>query len=95
MKKLIVLTAIAAMSIPGAAHANGLFGGKSSLLNGITSVAVGVANRDINVLNGNTVAVGNNSSILSGIGNGNSLLSGIGVLNSSSKVHKSSGGKRW
>ena len=49
---------------------------------------MGLTTRDINVLNGNTVAVGNNSSILSGIANGSAngvlgggLLSGNGVLN--------------
>lgn len=94
MNKVFVLAVAAALLMPGAAHAGGLFKGKSSLLTGITSVAVGVATRDINVLNGNTVAVGNNSSILSGVGNGNSLLSGIGILNSSQSI-KSSGGKRW
>jgi len=100
MKTLIVIATVAALAVPGAAHANGLFGHGSqggkpgSLLKGVTSVVLGVTTRDINVLNGNTVAVGNNSSILSGIGSGNSLLSGIGILSGNKSSSSSySGGK--
>ncbi|SFZ82957.1 hypothetical protein SAMN02983003_1374 [Devosia enhydra] len=97
MKTLIIIATVAALAMPGAAQAGGLFGnggygGKSgSLLSGVTSAVVGLTTRDINVLNGNTVAVGNNSSILSGIGSGNSLLSGILSGNRSSTSQ--SGGK--
>jgi hypothetical protein len=85
MKTLIVASIVAAMAMTSGAEAGGFFSKRtnSNILSNITGIAVGLTTRDINVLNGNTVAVGNNSSILSGIGNGNAngVLSGNGVLN--------------
>ncbi|MFC3703304.1 hypothetical protein ACFOOL_00880 [Devosia honganensis] len=77
MKPIIALSLVAALAMTPSAQAGGFFGnaGNGGLLGNITS-AVGL--RDVNVLNGNTVAVGNNSSILSNIGNG--ILSGNGIL---------------
>ena len=83
MKTLIVVSVVAAMVMTSGAQAGGFFSKRTSVLSNITGIAVGLTTRDINVLNGNTVAVGNNSTILSGIGNGNlnGLLSGNGLLN--------------
>lgn len=86
MKTMIAVSVVAVMAMTSGAQAGGFFSKKTtSILSNITGVAVGLTTRDINVLNGTTVAVGNNSNILSGIsiGNGsaNGLLSGNGVLN--------------
>jgi hypothetical protein len=89
MKTLIAVSVVAVMVMTSGAQAGGFFSKKTSshVLSNITGIAVGLTTRDINVLNGNTVAVGNNSSILSGIGNGNAngvlsgVLNGNGVLN--------------
>jgi hypothetical protein len=88
MKTLIAVSVVAVMAMTSGAQAGGFFSKKTSnVLSNITGIAVGLTTRDINVLNGNTVAVGNNSSILSGIGNGNAngvlsgVLNGNGVLN--------------
>ncbi len=88
MKTAIVLSIVAAMAMTPAANAGGFFGKKTAnVLSNITGVVASVGTRDINLLNGTTVAVGNNSNILSGIsvgngslngnGNGNSLLNGL------------------
>ena len=72
MKTLIAVSVVAVMALTSGAQAGGLFSKKTNtVLSNITGVAVGLTTRDINLLNGNTVAVGNNSNILSGIGNGN------------------------
>jgi len=89
MKTLIAVSVVAVMAMTSGAQAGGFFSKKTNtVLSNITGIAVGLTTRDINVLNGNTVAVGNNSSILSGIANGSAngvlgggLLSGNGVLN--------------
>lgn len=85
MKSIIALSVVAVMALTSSANAGGLFSRKTSILSNITGVVAGVTTRDINVLNGNTIAVGNNSNILSGIGiaNGsaNGLLNSNGVLN--------------
>ena len=88
MKTLIAVSVVAVMAMTSGAQAGGFFSKKTNtVLSNITGIAVGLTTRDINVLNGNTVAVGNNSSILSGIGNGNAngvlsgVLNGNGVLN--------------
>ncbi|KRA40286.1 hypothetical protein [Devosia sp. Root635] len=89
MKTLIAVSVVAVMAMTSGAHAGGFFHKRvnNNLLSNITGIAVGLATRDINVLNGNTVAIGNNSAILSGIGNGNAngvlsgVLNGNGVLN--------------
>ncbi|ODT64766.1 MAG: hypothetical protein ABS75_34055 [Pelagibacterium sp. SCN 63-23] len=106
MKSIIALSVIAALAMTPAAQAGGFFGKSGKGLLGTVTAAIGL--NDINVLNGTTVAVGNNSSILSNIGNG--LLSGNGILglgghNSTSyedsgntNVHsfnRNSSGKRW
>lgn len=87
MKTLIAVSVVAVMALTSGAQAGGFFHKKTSnVLSNITGIAVGLSTRDINVLNGTTVAVGNNSSILSGIGNGNAngvlngVLNGNGVL---------------
>ena len=94
MKTLIAVSIVAVMAMTSGAQAGGFFAKKTTttnVLSNITGVAVGLTTRDINVLNGNTVAVGNGSNILSGIGNGsangvlgggvlNNVLSGNGVL---------------
>lgn len=83
MKTLIAVSVVAVMAMTSGAQAGGFFSKKTNtVLSNITGVVVGVTTKDINVLNGNTVAVGNGSTILSGIGNGsaNGLLGG-GVLN--------------
>ncbi|UYO00813.1 MAG: hypothetical protein KIT02_06295 [Devosia sp.] len=78
MKKLIALSVVAALAMAPAAQAGGFFNtSKGGLLGNVTSV-LGI--KDINVLNGTTVAVGNNSSILSNIGSGNGIL-GLGGQN--------------
>ena len=85
MKTLIAVSVVAVMAMTSGAQAGGFFHKRVSnnLLSNITGIAVGLTTRDINVLNGTTIAVGNNSAILSGIGNGNAngVLSGNGVLN--------------
>ncbi len=78
MKTIIVLTTVAALAMAPAAHANGLFSKSNGGLLGNITGAIGL--EKINVLNGTTVAVGNNSSILSNIGSGNGIL-GIGGQN--------------
>ena len=82
MKTLIAVSVVAVMALTSGAQAGGFFTKRAPVLSNITGIVVGLTTRDINVLNGNTVAVGNNSSILSGIGNGsaNGLLGG-GLLN--------------
>lgn len=83
MKTLIAVSVVAVMAMTSGAQAGGFFSKKTNtVLSNITGVVVGVTTKDINVLNGNTVAVGNGSTILSGIGNGsaNGVLGG-GVLN--------------
>lgn len=85
MKTLIAVSVVAAMAMTSGAQAGGFFSKKTSqnVLSNITGIVAGVTTRDINVLNGNTVAVGNNSNILSGIGNGsaNGILGGNSLLN--------------
>lgn len=84
MKTLIVVSAIAALAMTPSAEAGGFFGNRTNnVLSNITGIVAGVATRDVNVLNGTTVAVGNNSNILSGNGvlSGNDTLNGVGVLN--------------
>ena len=85
MKTLIAVSVVAVMAMTSGAQAGGFFHKRvnNNLLSNITGIAVGLTTRDINVLNGTTIAVGNNSAILSGIGNGNAngVLSGNGVLN--------------
>lgn len=78
MKTLVALSVVAVMALTSGAQAGGLFTKKTNILSNITGIAAGVNTGDINVLNGNTVAIGNNSNILSGIGNGGIL---NGVLN--------------
>ncbi len=78
MKAIIALSVVAALAMTPAAHANGFFSKGSGGLLGNVSAAIGLDK--INVLNGTTVAVGNNSSILSNIGSGNGIL-GIGGQN--------------
>lgn len=99
MKTLVAVSVVAVMAMTSGAQAGGFFSKKTSVLSNITGVAVGVTTRDINVLNGNTVAVGNNSNVLSGIGNGslngglngndvlNGVLNGNGLLNLGGKKH--------
>jgi hypothetical protein len=77
MKTVIVLSVVAALAMAPAAHAGGFFGKKTTnVLSNITGVVASVATKDINLLNGTTVAVGNNSTILSGISVGNGVLNG-------------------
>ena len=98
MKTLLAVSVVAIMAMTSGAQAGGFFSKKTSVLSNITGVAVGVTTRDINVLNGNTVAIGNNSNVLSGIGNGslNGVLNGNdvlkGVLNGNSLLNL--GGKK-
>ena len=88
MKTLIAVSVIAAMTMTSGAQAGGFFHKTVShnLLSNITGIAVGLTTRDINVLNGTTIAVGNNSAILSGIGNNSvngvlrDVLNGDGAL---------------
>jgi len=81
MKTVIILSVTALMALSSQAYAGGGRGhyNNKPILSPNISVSLG----GVGVLNGNTVAVGNNSSILSGIlngnANGNSLLSGIGI----------------
>ncbi|ODT79259.1 MAG: hypothetical protein ABS76_20580 [Pelagibacterium sp. SCN 64-44] len=78
MKSIIALAVIVSLAAAPAAHAGGFFGKNSGGLLGGVTAALGL--KDINVLNGTTVAVGNNSSILSNIGSGNGIL-GFGGQN--------------
>ena len=99
MKTLGAVSVVAIMAMTSGAQAGGFFSKKTSVLSNITGVAVGVTTRDINVLNGNTVAIGNNSNVLSGVGNGslngvlngndvlNGVLNGNGLLNLGGKKH--------
>lgn len=82
MKTVVVLSLAATIALSSQSYAGGRHGAGSSnqsFLSPTIAVSVG----GVGVLNGNTVAVGNNSSILSGILNGNannnSVLSGIGI----------------
>jgi hypothetical protein len=106
MKKLIVLAVVTTLVAIPQAQAGGFSYKSTSFLNSVTGLALGT--RDVNVLNGTTVAVGNNSpilsgngnnsSILSGIGNGNSVLNGIGILNRNGLglgLGGKGGHKRW
>lgn len=84
MKTVIAVSIIAALAMTSGAQAGGYFTKKSSnVLSNITGIVAGVTTRDVNVLNGNTIAIGNNSSILSGIGNVevNDVLNGVLVNN--------------
>ena len=99
MKTLVAVSVVAVMAMTSGAQAGGFFSKKTSVLSNITGFAVGATTRDINVLNGNTVAIGNNSNVLSGIGNGslngvlngndvlNGVLNGNGLLNLGGKKH--------
>jgi len=82
MKTFIAVSVVAVMAMTSGAQAGGFFTKRTHVLTNITGVVAGLTTRDINILNGNTVAVGNNSNILSGIGNGsaNGLLGGNGLL---------------
>lgn len=80
MKAIIALSVVAALAMTPAAQAGGFFSKGSGGLLGNVTAAIGL--EKINVLNGTTVAVGNNSSILSNIGSGNGIL-GIGGQNTS------------
>lgn len=79
MKTLIAVSIVAVMAMTSGAQAGGFFHKRVSnnLLSNITGIAVGLTTRDINVLNGTTLAVGNNSSILSDIGIGNGSANGV------------------
>lgn len=85
MKTAIILSITVVMALSSQAYAGGRHGGGASggVNNPVLSPNISVSLGGIGLLNGNTVAVGNNSSILSGIlngnANGNSLLSGIGI----------------
>ena len=85
MKTIIALSVVAALAMAPAAQAGG-FLGKSGGGN-ILSNLVGITG--VNVLNGTTVAVGNNSSILNNIGSGNGIL-GIGGQNSTTTTNVNS-----
>jgi hypothetical protein len=80
MKTLIVVSLVAVMAMTSGAQAGGFFTKRTNVLTNITGIVAGVATRDINVLNGNTLAVGNNSNILSGNGLLNGVLNGNGIL---------------
>ncbi|WIY51763.1 hypothetical protein O9Z70_09710 [Devosia sp. YIM 151766] len=80
MKSIIALAVVATLAMAPAAQAGGFFSKSSGGLLGNVSAVLGI--KDINVLNGTTVAVGNNSSILSNIGSGNGIL-GLGGQNTS------------
>jgi phage tail sheath protein FI len=82
MKTAIALSVVAAMAMTSGAHAGGFFAKRTNnVLSNITGIVTSVTDvvdvGNVNVLNGNTVAVGNNSSILSGIG----ILSGNNTAN--------------
>jgi len=81
MKSIIILSIVAGLAMAPAAQAGGFFSKSNGGLLGNITAAVGL--KDINVLNGTTLAVGNNSSILSNIGSGNGIL-GLGGQNSAS-----------
>lgn len=100
MHKILAFSAFAFIALaPGAAQAGGLF--KSTpLLGSLTGVVTQVATKDVNVLNGLTIAVGNNSPVLSGnaVASGNTLLNGVGIFNGNGilgLVGGSSGHKKW
>lgn len=90
MKVFAAVSVVAVMAMTSGVYAGGLNLGLPILS---PKVGVGVKTGDINVLNG--VAIGNNSSILSGIGNvtGNNTLNGVlngnvlNVLTSPKKGH--------
>jgi len=90
MNKLIALSSavVLVLTCASGAQAGGLFSKRTSLLGGVTGIVAGVATKDINVLNGTTVAIGtgpilSGNNVLSGNGilNGSNLLNGVGVLN--------------
>jgi hypothetical protein len=86
MKTVIALSVVAAMAMTSGAHAGGFFTKRTNnVLSNITGVVSTVADvvdvGNVNVLNGNTVAVGNNSSILSGNLSGNNTANGTSILN--------------
>lgn len=80
MKTIIALSVVATLAFAPAAQAGGFFSKSNGGLLGNVTAALGL--KDINVLNGTTVAVGNNSSILSNILSGNGIL-GLGGQNTS------------
>lgn len=97
MKSVIALSIVAVLAATSSAQAGGFFAKRTNNIltqaNGLIATAGDVVDvGGINVLNGNTVAVGNNSNILSGIGNGvlsgnangnsvlNNVLNGNGIL---------------
>src|SRR5690606_21416315 len=86
MKTAIALSVVAAMAMTSGAHAGGFFAKRTNnVLSNITRLVATVGDvvdvGNVTVLNGNTVAVGNNSSILSGILSGNKTANGTSVLN--------------
>lgn len=85
MKTMIAVSLVAAMAMTSGAQAGGFFAQKpaNTVLSNITGIAAGLTAQNISVLNGNTIALGNNSSILSGIGNvtAKNVLNGNGLLN--------------
>lgn len=106
MKTLIAVSVVALIAMTSGAQAGGFFTKKSSnVLSNLTGVVVGLTAGEINVLNGTTVAIGNNSNVLSGIGNGstNNVLNGVlsnngllqGVLNGNSILGLGKNNKRW
>jgi hypothetical protein len=103
MKTIIALSVVATLAFAPAAQAGGFFSKSNGGLLGNVTAALGL--KDINVLNGTTVAVGNNSSILSNVLSGNGIL-GLGGQNTSysnsGNSHSNNwnsfnrnGGKRW
>lgn len=86
MKTVIALSVLAAMAMTSGAHAGGFFSKRTNnVLSNITGLAASVGDvvelENVDVLNGNTIAIGNNSSVLSGILSGNDTANGSSILN--------------
>lgn len=92
VKTVLALSVVAALAMAPAAQAGGFFNSSKGLLGNVTAV---LGLNDLSLLNGTTIAIGNNSSLLSNIGNGNGIL-GIGgqntkLVNSGNSTNVNSG----
>jgi hypothetical protein len=77
MKTFAILSVTAVMALSSTAYAGGYYSQRSSFLSPTVGVSLGNIGVLNGLLNGNTIAVGNNSSLLSGILSGNNGLLNI------------------
>jgi hypothetical protein len=92
VKTVLALSVVAALAMAPAAQASGYFNKSKGLLGNVTAV---LGLNDLSLLNGTTIAIGNNSSLLSNIGNGLGILGNGGqntkLINSGNSTNVNSG----